>query len=171
MGHTRQPARVVVALLTLWVRDLSAQTSTDSGFAQVQARGAMVMGVDQAQSHHVFEGLPDGGRIVYTVDDPADTAGTRIIRQHLSGIQDRFSAGDFADPSRVHDMTVPGTVTMTRLQDRIRYQFSQRPGGGELAISSDDPEAQTAIHEFLAFQRMDHRAPGHEAGGGHDHTP
>ena len=37
-----------------------------------------------------------------------------------------------------------------------------RPRGGELRIASSDTAAVRAIHEFLAFQRMDHRAAAHE---------
>jgi hypothetical protein len=29
-------------------------------------------------------------------------------------------------------------------------------------LTSSDTGVVKAIHEFLAFQRMDHRAPGHE---------
>jgi hypothetical protein len=32
------------------------------------------------------------------------------------------------------------------------------PGGGEVRIRTASPAALAAIHEFLAFQRMDHRA-------------
>jgi hypothetical protein len=170
MTTTWRRSGLVLALVTVGIAArLGAQGSTDSGFAKVQTRGAMVMGVDQTRSHHVFEDLPDGGRIIYTVDDQADTGGTLMIRHHLSQIQDRFAAGDFSDPSRVHDLTVPGTGTMTRLRDRIHYRFTERPGGAELGISSDDPEARAAIHDFLTFQRMDHRAPGHEDSTGHHH--
>jgi len=40
----------------------------------MQSRGAQVMGVDQYTSAHVFEDLPDGGRVVLDRADLADTA-------------------------------------------------------------------------------------------------
>jgi hypothetical protein len=50
---------------------------------------------------------------------------------------------------------------MKRLRKDIAYTPRDLPGGGEVVISSKNPEAITAIHEFLAFQRMDHRAGMH----------
>lgn len=126
------------------------------------------MGVDQEASRHVFEDLADGGRIVFTMIDSADATGAATIRAHLRSVADSFSAGVFTDPALVHATEVPGTATTSRLKNRISYVFSERPAGGELRLVTSDPEALSAIEEFLAFQRMDHRAAGHERGE-HDH--
>ena len=139
----------------------STAGATDSAFKAVQERGAEVMGVDQYTSHHVFEDLPDGGRVVLARDDASDSIAVAIIRAHLRAIADSFSRGIFTDPSRVHAREVPGTSPMARLRGKISYDMVDRPGGGEVRITSSDPEAIAAIHEFLAFQRMDHHAAGH----------
>lgn len=142
--------------------------AADSAFQDVQRRGAVVMGVDQEASSHVFEDLPDGGRIVFTMNDPADSAGAAIIRGHLRAVADSFRAGIFSAPALVHAQEVPGTGTMTRLTEQIRYTYADRAAGGELRLTTASPEALAAIHDFLAFQRLDHRAAGHE-GGEHQH--
>ena len=139
----------------------------DARFAGVQSRGAEVMGVDQYTTTHVFEDLADGGRILLVQQDTTDLSGTATIRAHLRAITDSFGRGIFTSPAAVHAMVVPGTGTMARLRDRIAYVMSDRPGGGEVRITTRDPEALGAIREFLAFQRMDHRAAGHE---GMDHS-
>jgi hypothetical protein len=128
----------------------------DSAFAAVQARGKVAMGVDQYTSAHRFDDLPDGGRIELQ-RDPADTAGVRTIREHLQQIARAFADGNFQTPGFVHDREVPGVRTMTARRDRIRYEFRALPGGGEVRITTRDPDAVEAVHEFLAFQRMDHR--------------
>jgi hypothetical protein len=56
---------------------------------------------------------------------------------------------------------VPGTSVMKRLRADITYSPRDLPGGGEVVISSRNPDAVAAIHEFLAFQRMDHHAGMH----------
>ena len=127
----------------------------DSAFAAVQARGKIAMGVDQYTSRHQFEDLADGGRIELQ-RDPADTAGVRTIREHLQGIARAFAAGNFETPGFVHDREVPGVRVMTARRERIRYEFHPLPGGGEVRITARDPDAVKAVHEFLAFQRMDH---------------
>ena len=133
------------------------------------------MGVDQYTSAHVFEDTPDGGRVVLdrSVDD---SAGVATIRAHMRDIAAAFARGDFAIPGFVHARDVPGTAVMSAKRGAITYTPADRPRGGELRIASSDPEAVRAIHEFLAFQRQDHRAAGHEgmmhgaaapAGGAH----
>ncbi len=131
------------------------QHAPDSAFAAVQARGKIAMGVDQYTSQHRFDALADGGRIELQ-RDPADTAGVRTIREHLQGIARAFAAGNFDTPGFVHDREVPGVRVMTARRDRIRYEFRPLPGGGEVRITTRDPDAVAAVHEFLAFQRTDH---------------
>lgn len=133
---------------------------TDSAFAATQQRGKQVMGVDQYSSTHVFEDLPDGGRIVLQRDasDPLDE---RTIRTHMRDIAKQFSAGDFSLPGIVHDTDVPGTAVMARRKRHIRYVATDLPRGAHVRIITRDAKALKAIHAFLAYQRMDHRAAGH----------
>jgi len=130
---------------------------SDSAFAGVQARGQQTMGVDQNTSTHHFYPLPDGGRIQLqrNTDDPA---GTAQIRTHLQEIAKAFGAGDFRTPAFVHMQTVPGAPMMAAKRAGISYTFTALPRGGELLITTKVPEAIAAIHQFMEFQRMDHRA-------------
>ncbi len=137
----------------------------DADFAAMQQRGQMVMGVDQYTSAHVFEDLPDGGRIILDRDRAADTSGVGTIRQHMRDIATAFRAGDFTKPFQVHAQVVPGTAVMSAKREQISYQVIDRPRGGEVRLRTTSPAAVTAIHEFLAFQRTGHHAAGHE------HTP
>jgi hypothetical protein len=134
----------------------------DSAFAALQQRGARAMGVDQSTSSHVFEDLPDGGRIVLrrTV---TDAAGVAQIRSHMRHIAGAFAAGDFRLPGFVHDRAVPGTDVMAAKRAAITYSADTLPGGGQVRLGTSDPEAIAAIHAFLAFQRSDHHAAGHDA--------
>jgi hypothetical protein len=121
------------------------------------------MGVDQYTSQHVFEDLPDGGRIVLDRDDASDTTGIRTIRSHMRDIAVAFTRGDFTAPGLVHAREVPGTKIMTDKRSAITYRAEDRPRGAEVRIRTTDAAAVTAVHEFLAFQRSDHRAAGHES--------
>ena len=133
----------------------------DSAFAAVQSRGAdpRGMGVDQWTSVHRFDALPDGGRIELqrAVDD---TAGVAQVRRHLRMIASAFTGGDFTTPAFVHMRTVPGTEVMAARRDAIAYAYRDLPRGGELRITTRDPEALRAVHAFVAFQRQDHRSGG-----------
>ena len=136
-------------------------TGADSGFAALQQRGETAMGVDQYTSAHVFEPLPNGGRIVLQRQE-ADSLGEATIRAHMRTIATAFASGDFAIPGFVHSMSdVPGTAKMKELRSEITYTERDLPRGGEVVISTRNPDAVAAIHDFLAFQRMDHRAGMH----------
>ena len=132
----------------------------DSAFAGVQARGGVAMGVNQYTSRHVFEPLPDGGRIALQ-REAADSEGAAQIRRHMHEIAGRFAAGDFALPGFVHARVVPGTEIMAARRTAIAYAVDTLPRGAALRIRSADSAAVRAIHEFLAFQRHDHRAGAH----------
>lgn len=137
-----------------------AEAATDSGFAAVQARGAVAMGVDQYSSTHVFEPLPDGGRIVLQ-RDVVDAGGASRIRAHMREIAAAFAAGDFHLPGFVHDQEVPGTAVMAARREHIAYVVESLPRGAALHIRTSDQAALEAIHAFLAFQRHDHKAGAH----------
>lgn len=170
----RATARILLASIAITaaacVRDEApaqdAATTADSSFAALQDRGAAAMGVDQYSSSHVFEDLPDGGRIVLQRDS-ADAAGTATIRAHMEDIAGRFAAGDFTIPGVVHAQEVPGTTVMAERKTLIRYASDTLPRGGQVRITTTDAAALKAVHEFLAFQRMDHRAAGHDDHGDH----
>jgi hypothetical protein len=131
----------------------------DSAFAGVQGRGRIAMGVDQYSSTHHFESLPDGG-LIRLERDSHDSIGVRQIRIHMAEIARAFQGGDFEVPGFVHDRLVPGTAVMAALRSRISYRPDSLPGGASLRISSRDSVAVSAIHDFLAFQRQDHRSDG-----------
>ena len=118
------------------------------------------MGVDQYTSSHVFEPLPDGGRIVLQ-RDAADSAGTAVIRAHMGRIAAAFAAGDFRLPGFVHARPVPGAATMAARRSAITYTADTLPRGGQVRIRTADSAAVAAVHEFLAFQRADHHAGTH----------
>lgn len=138
-----------------------AASPPDSAFAALQERGRTAMGVDQYTSTHRFDALPDGGRIELQrgSDDPT---GVVQIRQHLREIALAFESGDFSTPAFVHMRDVPGTRTMAEKRAAITYTYADLPRGGEVRIRTADPAALQAVHEFMAFQRGDHRAGGVE---------
>jgi hypothetical protein len=147
----------------------AATRGGDSAFAAVQERGAdpRAMGVDQATSRHRFDALADGGRIeLQRLGD--DSAGVAQIRRHLRAIAAAFGAGDFSTPAFVHMREVPGTAVMAARRETIAYSYRDLARGGEVRITTRDPEALRAVHAFIAFQRRDHRA----GGAGHvEHHP
>lgn len=144
----------------------------DAAFAELQDRGRQAMGADQYTSTHVFDGLPDGGRIELQ-RDVDDDVGVERIRRHLEAIARAFDEGDFSAPAFVHMQSVPGASVMAAKRDAITYTYNELPRGGELRMTTEDTHALGAIHEFMAFQREEHRAGGmrHGRHGDGSHVP
>jgi len=165
LARVSRASRAAVALASLGGVPLAAQQAdsvhaTDTAFRAMQARGKMAMGIDQNTSMHRFDTSATGGRIELQAASSADTAAIARVRQHLRGISRAFAAGDFSSPMFVHMKTVPGTAVMAARRQAITYVMHDLPRGGEVVITTADPEALKAIHEFMAFQRGEHRAGG-----------
>jgi hypothetical protein len=131
----------------------------DSAFAAMQERGKAAMGVDQYASTHHFDALADGGRIELVRAD-GDSLDVARIRAHIREIGHAFGEGDFSTPGAVHMQDVPGVAVMAARRSLIRYEPRDIPHGAELRIRTTDPAALRAIHEFMAFQRLEHHAAG-----------
>jgi hypothetical protein len=125
--------------------------------AEMKARGAVAMGFDQDAAVHHFLLAADGGTIQVEVADPTDAATRDAIRRHLQEIAAAFAGGDFRAPVLTHAETPDGAATMQRLASSVTYTFSPTPDGGRVRITTAEPEALAAIHEFLRYQIREHR--------------
>ena len=123
------------------------------------------MGFDHLKTTHHFLLRPDGGVIQVEANDPKDTKSRDEIRQHLGHIVQLFANGDFTSPMLIHAQTPPGVPAMKRLKAAIKYRFESTPRGGRVHITTSNPDALTAVHEFLRFQISDH-ATGDDSGKG-----
>lgn len=92
----------------------------------VVKRGEHVMGFSHESTTHHFRLFKDGGEIDVRANDPKDKASIDQIRSHLGHIAKMFASGNFNAPMLIHDTNLPGTATMTRLKEQIRYEFSER---------------------------------------------
>jgi hypothetical protein len=148
---------MLLAITAMGCSKASNVPQADTAFANLQERGRMAMGVDQYTSTHHFEATSDGGRIELQRDS-VDSLGIAQIRAHMKLIQHAFQSGDFSTPEFVHMRTMPGTDVMKAKKDLITYSYADLPRGGEVRITTKDPDALAAIKQFMAAQQMDHHA-------------
>jgi hypothetical protein len=123
----------------------------------VVKRGEHVMGFSHEATTHHFRLFSSGGEIDVTANDPKDKASIDQIRTHLGHIAKMFASGNFKAPMLIHDTNPPGTATMTRLKEQIRYEFSETDSGARIRLITSSPETTDAVHAFLLFQIVDHR--------------
>jgi hypothetical protein len=123
----------------------------------MNSRGNHVMGFDQDKTTHHFTLTKTGGVIQVQADDSTDAASRDHIRMHLQHISKAFAEGDFTDPHEVHAEVPPGVPAMKDRKDKITYQFESIANGGKVVISTEDPRALKAIHEYLRYQIREHK--------------
>ncbi len=123
----------------------------------MQQRGNQGMGFDQSKTTHHFRLTKDGGVIEVEANDPKDSESRDQIRMHLSHVARAFADGDFDIPMFVHDKVPDGVPVMKARSQQIQYRFETTENGGRVVISSKDPQALAAIHQFLAFQIREHQ--------------
>ena len=134
-----------------------AEQSSDEHHAAVVTRGDHVMGFSHDKTTHHFRLLPDGGSIEAVANDTSDAASRQEIREHLEHIAGMFSKGDFNAPMLIHARTPPGVPVMKKLRSEIQYRIEDMPNGARVRVSSQNPKAIAAIHDFLRFQIRDHQ--------------
>ncbi len=133
-----------------------AAASHDHG-TTVDQRGDAVMGFEHARTTHHFLLASDGGAIQVEANDPKDAESLAQIRGHLTQVAKAFSTGDFEMPQKVHDRTLAGIPEMSHFKDAISYRYEETERGARVRITTTDPEALKAVHEFLRDQIEDHK--------------
>jgi hypothetical protein len=137
----------------------------------VDARGDRVMGFDHAKTTHHFLLSAAGGSIEVTANRADDGDNRDAIRAHLTHIAKMFSEGNFEAPMLIHGRTPPGVPVMKRKKAGIQWKYEEIENGARVVAATKDPEALSAIHEFLRFQIADHRTgdPGKVQAPAHAH--
>src|ERR1039457_6811492 len=131
-------------------------TSHDEHHQGVNDRGDKAMGFSHEKATHHFSLYTDGGAIEVNANDAKDTDTRDQIRAHFMHIATMFADGNFEIPMLVHAKNPPGADVMTRLKAEIHYNLEPTSQGARLRITSENKEALSGIHKFLAFQIKDH---------------
>lgn len=134
-----------------------AKPAPADAHAQMNMRGADVMGFDQEKTSHHFYLYADGGAIDVSANDAADTTNRDAVRAHLPHVAMMFGMGDFSAPMLVHATDVPGTKDMAAMKDKLSFAYVETPNGGRVNITTCDAAALDALHKFLRFQIADHK--------------
>ena len=153
--------RSILASLILAVATIltvhAQQPKKDMADEQMNKRGDHVMGFDHTKTTHHFSLQESGGAIEVTANRADDVESSGQIRMHLKHIAMMFAEGNFKAPMLIHDQTPPGVPVMQELKGEIKYDYEEIDRGAAVRISSTNPAALKAIHDFLRFQINEHK--------------
>ncbi len=69
---------------------------------------------------------------------------------------DRFRAGDFDDPARIHGRDMPGLVDLEANAPRIDIVYTEVTAGATITFRIEDPKVVDALHRWFKAQTSDH---------------
>jgi len=146
--------RSIMASLILAVATIVSVNAQDE---QMNKRGDHVMGFDHTKTTHHFLLQESGGSIEVTANSADDAESSGQIRMHLKHIAMMFAEGNFKAPMLIHEQTPPGVPVMQKLKNEIKYDYEEIDRGAAVRISTKNPTALKAIHDFLRFQIDEHK--------------
>lgn len=114
-------------------------------------------GMSHATTRHAFRLFKDGGAIELRASNATEQKTVAAIRNHIAEIAAAFARNDFTTPAFVHGATPAGIPEMQRLYKKITYTSKELPEGAAIRITTRNPAALSAVHEFMKFQIIEHR--------------
>jgi hypothetical protein len=147
-------ARLAVLTLVLAPGFAYAETSQE----RVHKHSHHVMPFEMSATIHVFQMTETGGDQRVLARNPDDAEQISLIRQHLKHEADKFSRGDYSDPSRLHGADMPGLAELQASPSEVAVSYSELPAGAQLSFRTEDRGLLTAIHRWFGAQLSDHGA-------------
>jgi hypothetical protein len=148
---------LVMATLVVVYAQHSKKGHESNAGEEMNKRGDHVMGFDHTKTTHHFLLQESGGSIEVTANNSDDVESSEQIRMHLKHIAKMFAEGNFNAPMLIHDQTPPGVPVMKELKGEIKYNYEAIDRGAAVRISTKNPMALKAIHDFLRFQIKEHK--------------
>lgn len=139
----------------LMVRGTGATTQANRQ-AMVHTMGGNVMPFDLEKTTHIFTMTETGGIQQVVADNATDTTQVQLIQQHLEHEAQRFSQGDFRDPTTLHGTQMPGVSLLSIRANSLTIRYTPLANGGQIAFEANDITLITAIHQWFGAQLNDH---------------
>jgi hypothetical protein len=124
--------------------------------AEVAEKGQSVMPFDLEKTTHHFLPTEDGLRQEVVADHADDATQIELVREHLSSEAERFRAGDFGDPAKIHGPDMPGLAELSAGASAITITYSELTDGAALDFRTADPNLVHALHTWAGAQVSDH---------------
>lgn len=122
----------------------------------IHVRGAHVMPFDLNKTKHFFKKTDDGGLETVLSLDPNDSHQIMLIQLHLQEEADKFSKGDFSDPTSLHGTTMPGLNDLKDNFSKIEFVYRALSSGGEIGYTTREAELINVIHQYFNAQVSNH---------------
>jgi hypothetical protein len=109
------------------------------------------------QTLQTFSKTVHGG-VLHVVAKSADnTRQIKLIQDYLLKMANDFRKGDFSETERMHGANMPGLAQLKMAEtDDIKYEYKALANGAQIHFSTEYPQYDQALHEWLEAQMSDH---------------
>jgi hypothetical protein len=150
------PHIALAVILLILIGYIINQTQIENRQQAIRQKGSQVMPFDLDQTTHVFKPNDQGGVQQVIAKDLNNQEEIALIQSHLREEANRFSNGDFGDPSNLHGTNMPGLDVLARSQDKFTVIYTDLDNGGQITYLTDDQAIITAFHDWFMAQLQDH---------------
>ena len=135
--------------------DSNNHSESNSSFEE---REVQVMPFDLDKTMHIFSDTAFGGVQQVIAVNSNDFQEIQLIQEHLLEQSQRFSVGDFGDPSYLHGDAMPGLAGLIEAakEGLLTVRYEALPNGATISYSSENPQTIIDIHLWFQAQVSDH---------------
>lgn len=137
-----------------WTGRAPAQTPQE----HIHSSAHTVMPFDMSKTTHIFRMTELGGIQRVVVKDSTAKEQVSLVQQHLKHEAERFQAGDFSDPGKLHGTDMPGLKDLQTAGSKIKVSYAALSDGAQITFSTDDRHLLTEIHRWFGAQLSEHGA-------------
>ena len=146
---------IIHAVLTLALLTIAASAQepprpyVDPAFLN---RVTKVTGFDSERVVRHFYLLKNGGAIEVVAKDPKDETTVKAVQTYLKKESDSWTKGNFENVNAMYGKLPEGTPELKKLRDSVTFAAVPEESGGVLRLLTVNPQAKSAIHEYLKYQ-------------------
>ena len=148
--------RYAIAATFLYLFTLAAVGAPTARQEEIAQKGAKAMPFNVHNSTRVFQKNTYGGIQQVLAKDPNDKDLIDAIRTHLETEAERFSRGDYSDPTKIHGKDMPGVQYLRKVKPgQIAITYRNLPTGAAVDYVGRDAATVDAIHKWFDAQLSD----------------
>lgn len=147
----------IACLLVMMVSAQALSAAPADPERDMNLRFSKALGVeaDKVVQHYYL--VKNGGVVELTAKTPGDSATIAALQKYLNTQRDLFEKGKNETDAEVHGKVPDGMVGIKKFRNEITFFTAKTDNGALLRMFSVNPEARSAIQDYLRFQIIEHK--------------
>jgi hypothetical protein len=148
----RSIIRAVMTLMMLTIASSAQEPPRPYVDPAFLNRVSKVSGFDSERVVRHFYLLKNGGAIEVAAKDPNDETTVKAVQAYLKKESDLLAKGNFENVNAIYGKLPDGTPQLKKMRDTVTFAAVPEENGGVLRLLTVNPQAKSAIHDYLRYQ-------------------